>query len=54
MEKIKKVTAENDNIPLIVGNIDIKKFLELKKLLIKKNFNGKILPFTHLIQIDGT
>ena len=37
-KKIKKVTAENDNIPLIVGNIDIKKFLELKKLLIKKKF----------------
>ena len=29
---------ENDNIPLIVGTIDIKKFLELKKILINKKF----------------
>ena len=38
-KKITKVKVENDNIPLIVGTIDIKKFLELKKLLINKRFH---------------
>ena len=37
-KKITKVKVENGNIPLIVGTINIKKFLELKKLLITKKF----------------